>query len=560
MSRIFDIADRYVDELVALSPNLATSLGIPGHETELSDHSPAGAAAIADLQRRTRGQVQSATPENDGDRVARDVMIERLGVNLDLFDAGEYKRDVRIIGSAMGGLRSIFDQMPRATEQDWSNIAARLIRLPDALAKYRSSLDAGLAEGIVAAKRQAREASSQAEIWSGNRAGTPSFFSTLLDAFGRSDVESDALRRDLAAGIMAAEDAYAQMAKYMLDTYLPKAVERDGCGAERYRMNAAYFTGMKLDLEETYRWGWDELYRLEEDIRKTAARIVPSGDVAEALRQLDTDPARSIDGPDAFRAWLQEVHDRALDDLDGKHFDIDPRVKRIEVMIPPPGGALAPYYTGPSEDFTRPGRTWWPLGTRTRFPRWGEVSTAYHEGVPGHHLQIGSVRCQGDKLSRFQRLTAFVSGYSEGWALYAERLMGELGFLEDPDHYLGMLSAQAMRAVRVIIDIGMHLELKIPATDAFHPGETWDHDLGVEFAVQRSLQPRELMTSEVIRYLGWPGQAISYKIGERAWLQARESARKRDGSSFDLKRFHTHALNLGPMGLDQLNRELGAPA
>ncbi len=254
------------------------------------------------------------------------------------------------------------------------------------------------------------------------------------------------------------------------------------------------------------------------------------------------------------------MHDQALDDLDGRHFDIDPRIKRVEVMIPPPGGALAQYYTGPSEDFSRPGRTWWPLGSRTRFAIWSDVSTAYHEGVPGHHLQVGATRCVADRLSRYQRLLGFVSGHGEGWALYAERLMGELGYLDNPDYYMGMLSAQAMRCVRVIIDIGMHLGLTIPSTERFHPGETWNHDLGLEFAVERSLHPRELMASEVVRYLGWAAQAISYKVGERAWLAAREDARRREGASFDLKRWHTRALNLGPMGLDQLTRELAAPA
>ena len=214
-------------------------------------------------------------------------------------------------------------------------------------------------------------------------------------------------------------------------------------------------------------------------------------------------------------------------------------------MIPPPGGALAAYYTGPSEDFTRPGRTWWPTGTRTSFPKWTEVTTAYHEGVPGHHLQVASSRVLGDKVSRFQSMLGFISGYGEGWALYSERLMGELGFLEDPDNYMGMLSAQALRAVRVIIDIGMHLEMKIPAGEDFHPGEVWNHDLALEFAIERSGWNPEMLASEIVRYLGWPAQAISYKLGERKWLEVREAARKKAGAAFDLKKFHADALDLG---------------
>src|SRR2546430_1404268 len=233
------------------------------------------------------------------------------------------------------------------------------------------------------------------------------------------------------------------------------------------------------------------------------------------------------------------------------------RFRRVEAMIAPPGGAAAMYYSGPSEDFSRPGRTWYPTLGKTRFPLWGEVSICYHEGVPGHHLQIAQVRYLASELSRFQRTLAGWSGHAEGWALYAERLMGELGYLDDPAYELGMLRAQALRAMRVVVDIGLHLELSIPADERYHPGETWTPDLALPFVMERSgRMPEDFMRSEVDRYLGWPGQAISYKIGERVWLAAREAARQQSGDAFDLKTFHARALNLGPMGLGQLRREL----
>jgi uncharacterized protein (DUF885 family) len=481
-------------------------------------------------------------------------------VRIDAFEAGESFRALRIIGSPMQSVRGGFDQMPRATQQDWQNIATRLKLVPGALAGLRATLLEGVRRGIPAAQRQVRECATQAAIWSGQR-GTPSFFSTLLDAYDAVPaLASDALRADMEAGVLASEQAYADMHTFLESEYLPRATERDAAGRERYQLTSRQFNGCELDLEETYAWGWDELYRVEREMALTAAKIVPGGSIEDAQHLLETDPARAIEGVDARRAWLQEVHDRALDDLDGAHFDIDPRIKHVEVMVPPAGGALAPYYSGPSEDFVRPGRTWWPSGTRTTFAKWTDVSTAYHEGVPGHHLQIGTIRCLGETLSRYQRSLTFVSGYSEGWALYAERLRGELGYLDNPDYYLGMLSAQAMRCVRVIIDIGMHLQLAIPASERFHPGETWDHALGLAFAQERSRQDKELMTSELIRYLGWPAQAISYKVGERAWLAARDAAKQRQGGAFDLKRFHAQALGMGPMGLGQLGRELARSA
>ncbi len=557
MTRIFDLAHSYVDELAALDPCLATSLGIPGHERQMTDYSPEGAAAIAALNRRTLAGLTSVALEGESDRIARDVMVERLGVRLDLFEAGEQLRELRIIASPLQAIRSVFDQMPKETEEQWSNIAARLRLVPAALAGYRRMLQEGLGRRMAASQRQAREAATQAEVWSGQAEGKRSFFDLLRDGWsGRSD----GLTPDLEEGVRLAKEAYAQMGRWLRDDYLPKAQVPEAAGAERYARFARVFLGAKIDPAETYQWGWEELYRIEREMAATAEKIAPGAGIDGAKELLETDLARALESVEAFQAWLQEVTDEAIESLDGAHFAIDPRIRRCEVMIPPPGGALAPYYTGPSEDFSRPGRTWWPLGSRTRFPKWMEVSTAYHEGVPGHHLQVGTARVMAEQLSRFQRLLTFVSGHGEGWALYAERLMGELGYLENPDYYLGMLSAQALRAVRVIIDIGMHLELRIPKTERFHPGEVWTHDLALQFAIERSRWPAETLASEVVRYLGWPAQAISYKVGEKMWLETREAAKRRLGAAFDLKRFHSQALNLGPMGLEQLGREIVAPA
>jgi uncharacterized protein (DUF885 family) len=554
VSRIYDIAARHIDDLAALDPVLATALGLPGHEREMTDYSPDGVKARADLSRDTIAHVTEAPPESDRDRIARDVMVERLGAQLDLFDACEYLRDLKTLASPLQSVRQVFDQMPRATQEDFENIAARLSLVPAALAGYRRTLAEGVRSGVTASTRQARECAKQAEIWSGRRDDQPSFFSALLDAFDDSHISSDALRADLSRGVDIAGRAYAEIAAYLRDDYLPRASDDESAGPGRYQMLSRAFNGCTLDLHETYEWGWDELYRVEREMAETADRIRPGASIAEAKELLEADPDRALDGVDNYRAWLQDIHDDAIQTLHGTHFDIPERVRRIEVMIPPPGGALIPYYTGPSEDFSRLGRTWWPIGTRTRFPKWGEVSIAYHEGVPGHHLQIGGARCLGDELSKFQRLLS-LSGYVEGWALYAERLMGELGYLEDPDYYFGMLSAQALRCVRVIIDIGLHLQLAVPDTESLHPGDTWNHVLALEFAIQRSLRPAELMRSELVRYLGWPAQAISYKVGERSWLAARETAKRNSGADFDLKRFHTQAINLGPMGLAQLEAE-----
>jgi len=218
----------------------------------------------------------------------------------------------------------------------------------------------------------------------------------------------------------------------------------------------------------------------------------------------------------------------------------------------------APYYTRPSLDFARPGRTWLPTLGRTRFPLWNLISTWYYEGVPGHHLQLAQWVHVAPQLSRFQTSLGSTAADTEGWALYAERLMDELGYLTAPGARLGYLDVQQLRAVRVVIDIGMHLELDIPSGQPFHPGERWTPELGREFLGANSGMDTAFADSELVRYLGIPGQAISYKLGERAWLAGRAAAERRRGSSFDLKAWHMAALSMGSLGLDDLTAELAA--
>ncbi len=546
MSEVFAIADRYCDQFGALDPCSATGAGIPGHDHEMTDFSPEGSARRTDLARETIAALQAAPAESFDDRLAASVMIERLTLEVDQFDAGERLRDVRIIASPIDGARQCFDLMRLETDDDWATATERMTRVPASLESIEESLRVGVEQGLVAARRQALACAEMASAWGGERDTDP-FFRTL--AAQRPDDTK------LAAAAELATAGYAKLAAYLRDEYAPAADPRNPVGRDRYALFARAFTGIDLDLDETYAWGWEELHRIEDQMRRVAERIRPGASIDEACDYLETDDHRTIDGVDAFQHWNQDLIDQTISDLQGTHFDMAEPLLTCQAMIAPPGGAAAMYYTAPSEDFSRPGRTWYPTMGETRFPLWKEVSTCYHEAVPGHHLQVAQVVYLADRLSRFQRLFGFVSGHGEGWALYAERLMGELGYLEDPAFEMGMLAAQAMRAVRVVVDIGMHLELPIIAGEP-HAGETWTPELALPFVIGRSRFPEVFMRSEVDRYLGWPGQAISYKVGERVWLEARADAKQRKGADFDLKAFHTFALDLGSMGLGQLQDEL----
>ena len=556
-SPVYEIADRYIEEMAALNPLAATRWGVPGHDDRMPDLSPDGHGEVAAWTRRMLAEIRSAPVDGDRDRVAQALMVDRLELALERFDSREHERDVRTLGSTLGAVRSVFDLMRFDGDDDWEVASRRMHAVPEAVAGWVQTQRAGLADGVVAAKRQAASVARQASVWSGTDAdGARPFFHALADRYEQQDGHSDTLLAELRLAADAATHAYADAARFLADEYHSAATERDAVGPERYAREARAFLGATIDPVETYHWGWEELARIEARAAEVCDQIKPGSTWAQAVDQLESDPRYVIDGVDDFQAWNQELIDTTISEMDGVHFDIAEPLRRCQAMIAPPGGAAAMYYTAPSEDLTRPGRTWYPTLGKTRFPLWREVSICYHEGVPGHHLQIGHAVVLSEQLSRFQRLNGFISGHGEGWALYAERLMSELGYLEDPAFELGQLAASAMRAVRVIVDIGMHLELPIPAASDYHPGATWNAELALPFVIERSRFPADFMASEVDRYLGLPGQAISYKVGERVWLECRDEAKARHGADFDLKAFHAFALDLGGLGLDALRDEL----
>ncbi|MGW7424100.1 DUF885 domain-containing protein [Streptomyces sp. NPDC054813] len=548
------VADTFVDELIALDPITGTFLGVKESSSRLPDTSPAGAEALAQLQRDTLAKLDEAErqPGADSDierRCAR-LLRERLTASLAVHEADESLRSVSNLSSAAHAVRQVFTVTPTATEEDWAAVAERLRAVPAALEGYRQSLELGLERKLHAGPRATATFVGQLGEWTDTGDGRGWF-----EQFAAAGPE--ALRAELDEAARAATQGVAALREWMRDVYAP-AIEGapDVVGRERYARWVRQYNGTDLDLDEAYAYGWAEYHRLLGEMKTEAEKILPGAATPwVALAHLD-EHGSHIEGVDEVQRWLQSVMDEAIEKLDGTHFDLAERVRRVESRIAPPGSAAAPYYTPPSDDFSRPGCTWLPTMGQTRFPVYDLVSTWYHEGVPGHHLQLAQWKHIADNLSRYQASVGMVSANAEGWALYAERLMDELGFLTDPERRLGYLDAQMMRAARVIIDIGMHLELTIPDDSPFHPGERWTPELAQEFFGSHSSRPADFVESELTRYLSMPGQAIGYKLGERAWLLGREQARERRGDAFDLKAWHMAALSQGSLGLDDLVDEL----
>lgn len=548
MNHVDEIADGYVERAAALSPIDATFAGVAGYDDRMPDLSPDGFRERADLDRATIAALDAAAVSGPDEQVAKDAMLERIGLAAELYEAGETTSDLNVIASPLQAVRQVFDLMPVEGEQAHRDLAARLAGVPGAYAGLRHTLLESAKNGRVSARRQVLACAKQCAEWS----GSGDFYGKLVERTGAEG----ATLADLERAAAGARQATAEFGDFLETELLPYAAEQDAVGRERYALASRYFLGAAIDLDDAYAWGWSEVKRLEAEMNRVAGLIVSGGTVDDAVAALDAEAGRRITGKEAFRDWMQGLADRTIAELHGKHFDIPEPARRIEAMLAPTNdGGI--YYTGPSEDFSRPGRMWWAVAAGVdEFSTWREVTTVYHEGVPGHHLQVAQAVYQREKLNRWRRLMCWVSGHGEGWALYSERLMEELGYLEDPGELLGMLDGQMLRAARVVVDLGVHLRLPIPAGAGWHEGEVWTPELAWEFLRGHVRVEEEMLRFELTRYLGWPGQAPSYKLGERIWLQAREAARARKGAAFDLKEFHSQALALGALGLDPLQAAL----
>ncbi|NYJ73919.1 DUF885 domain-containing protein [Allobranchiibius huperziae] len=539
------IAEAHHDASMRLSPILATELGVPGYDDRLDDFSPGGRAEVADQARRTLAALGGATATDDVDQVTIAAMTERLELVVEEFEAGTPLMSLNVIASPMQEMRDVIDLMSTDTAEGLATIGARMSAMPRALDQWLESLHAAADRGMVAPRRQVLACIQQTQ----DHTAADGYFTTYA-----------AEHPAIADQIGEAARAYVAVGQRLKEEILPRAPEADACGRDLYPLHSRHFLGTTVDLEETYAWGQEELSRITGEMRKVAERITPGAGVKEAMAALDADPAYQLHGTAELRNWMQDKADRAIADLGGTHFDIPEPVQRIECMIAPTqSGGI--YYTGPSEDFSRPGRMWWsvPKGVE-QFGTWRELTTVYHEGVPGHHLQVAQTMYRSGLLNSWRRMDAWTSGHGEGWALYAERLMQELGHLDDPGTLMGMYDAQSMRAARVVLDIGVHCGFPAPAEVG---GGDWTYDKAWTFLTAHCDMAEGFLRFELDRYLGWPGQAPSYKIGERIWMQLREQAQDREGAAFDLKAFHRRALDIGGVGLDTLRQAvlgtLGGP-
>lgn len=542
---VFDLAEQLVDSYCELRPTEATVWGVVGFDDSWGDWSPAGWDAVMTVMRSARSDLDALPDSDDAwELIGRRVFLDFIDSWIGRLEDHDHLRDLNNIASPVQDLRSAFEVPPKVTVGDWQAIVSRLAASDEPVDGYIECLELGIQSELTVARRQVEACIRQLEV----NGSDQSPFIQLISEFDAAAIDNPELRTSLTESVAVARKASDRLRMYLEDVYLHSAIEADAVGRDRYARLLQPYLGATVDLDETYQWGWAEIGRLWDRAEHLAIEIEPGASVARAITILKTDPDRAAHSPAEFVAAMKERQQRALADLAGVHFDVPEEIRFVDVQLAPSGGALGAHYHGPSEDFSRPGSVWYSIGDNTVIPLYSEVSTAYHEGFPGHHLQTGIQVGLKDRLTRLHRTLAWRAGYGEGWALYAETLMDELGYFELPEYELGYVASQLLRACRIVIDIGMHLDLRIDSEIV--AGTHWTFEKAVALLKSHAFLAEDYARSEVTRYLGWPGQAISYKIGEQTILDLR--AQRSSLPNFDLKAFHRDVLGSGPVGLDHL--------
>lgn len=533
--------DNFLADLAELSPTAATAWGIEGYDGELQDYSPEYWGAIADRTREMIADLDAlddSTDESDDeddfdhvDYVTAAVLRDRLVLDLDLHHHGEDLRLLNNIASPVQDIRDTLSQMPQDTPEQIDAIRSRLDKVPHALEGYKKSLLEAASHGHVAATRQINEVIGQCNALADA--------TSLLDSLGQPEDSTE---------VENAKQAFEEFSGWLSAELQPHAPTEDAFGRDRYERFSKQFVGDSVDLDEAYEWGLERLEEIKNEQQQIATELYGEDcNVRQAIRKLNKEERYTLHGTDALVEWMQETADRVIRDLDGEYFDIPEQIKTIECKIDPAGtGGI--FYTPPTEDFSRPGRMWWsvPAGQET-FHTWQELTTVHHEGVPGHHLQCGQQVVQND-LNMWRRLACWNSGHGEGWALYSEQLMAELGYMDDPGYRMGLLDAQRLRAARVVVDIGLHLSKKMPDGSG-----VWDKPHMKSFLRENTAMDDKNLAFEVNRYLGWAGQAPSYALGQRLWQQTRDEAVAQGMSQ---REFHAKALALGSIPMSILRETI----
>jgi uncharacterized protein (DUF885 family) len=535
------------------NPTSATSIGDRRFDDRLADITPAG---IARDQRRIEGVLARARAIdeqalNAADRVSLGALRDELDAQLAQLACGFHEWVVDPLNGPQVSLMNLADYTVIASPKDAANYVARCRAMGPYLDAYVANLRTGLAQGKASSRDAVRKVIDQLRILDAKPVAEWALVAPAGVAHESwSQADRDRFRRDLTAAAEGqVKPALARYCAFLDADVLPRSrgQEKPGLvalpgGLECYRSMIRVHTSLDESPEELHEIGRREVAEFRRRLAELGQRAFGTQDVGEIQKRLRGDPAMHFETSEQVAAKAREALARAEAALPN-WFGIRPKarceVKEMGLHEAP--YSTAAYYREPTRDGSRPGtymiNTYQP---ETR-PRYEAEALAFHESIPGHHLQIAIAQeLEGiPDFRKYQGVTAFV----EGWALYTERLADEMRLYSSDVDRMGMLSYDAWRSCRLVVDTGLH-------------AMGWSRQQAIDYMVENSVLAENNIVNEVDRYITWPGQALAYKVGQLEILELRDLARKRLGPRFDIVAFHDAVLRNGAVSLPVLRQQV----
>ena len=522
-------------------PERATAFGDYRYNDKLTDHS------LAAIQQRHQTDVDflnrlNSIPTNgfpDQDQLSHDLLIRALQIRIADYDLKEYEMPINQQNGIHTGLADLPLSVPFDSVKHYEDYISRLRQIPQALTQVTDVLRAGMKDKLMPVRFLAEKIPAQCE---GIIAADPFLKPTKKypaeisaeDQKRLTEQITDTIHNDVLP-------AYKKFSEFIRTEYAPQgrttlSITSLGDGKKRYEHDIYARTTTHLSPEEIHQLGLREMDRIQAEMTAIAKKE-GFADRATFRESLKTNPhylptsAEQI--LDDFRRHISQMQGK-LPDL----FTLLPKSPVTVEAIPEFQAAAATHYVTGTPDGKRPGRVVVATSDFAHRSLIDDEAVAYHEGVPGHHMQL-SVQQQLEGLPKFRQHGLGFSAYTEGWALYAEQLGKEVGFYQDPVSDYGRLSSELFRAVRLVVDTGIH-------------AKGWSRDQVVEFMRKSGAVDEPTIQTETDRYISWPAQALSYKLGQLKFRELRERARTELGPKFDLRKFHDEMLNGGTLPLDML--------
>jgi uncharacterized protein (DUF885 family) len=545
-SPVNQLADRFWEAILEESPTTATMYGDERYDDRLEDPSPAGRLRARTLAEATLAAAHAidAAAQPLEDRITLDMV--RVVCELQI-EQDDQRIDLLRAVDQMGGPQTLLPTLATFQQVDTperlERFLARLRAYPAFMAANIELLHEGAASGLTAPRIVAERTIAQLE----RLLETPAEDSVIAQvAKVAGPAERDQVLAAVRDAVIPADRAYldALRGAYLAASRAEPGLWSAPNGDALYRTQVLAWTTLALEPSEVHDIGLEELEQIELE-RRVISRAQGFGDDTAAYRaHLASDPANIPQSAAELLSRAREDIDRAMA-LAPRYFGVLPRVGCEVRAVEEYKEKDSPfaYYYPPTTDGSRPGIYYantYDLGSRAYTKL---ASTTYHEAVPGHHFQI-ALEMENENLSTFRRLGSRLVGaaYVEGWGLYSERLADEMGLFRSEAERFGMLDAMAWRAARLVVDTGLH-------------ALRWPRQRSIDFLRGAGLGDTDAVI-ETDRYICWPGQALTYKIGQREIERLRAEIQKRDGSAFDVRAFHDAVLGHGSLPLATLAREL----